>query len=119
MKRSNGQKIQQWHTCDHWASLFMKNLMPPHLRILLGFFIDGVAGRVSPIPQKVSKVIAALRWFAEKAKDHRQVHREDHWSLCPISFLLRRETLVCLSKPLSICARFIPEEAETVEICCY
>lgn len=58
----------------------------------LGFFIDGVAGRVSPIPQKVSKVIAALRWlqrrpritgkFIEKIIGH-----------CVHFFLLRRELL--------------------------
>ena len=34
----------------------------------LGFFVDGVKGTVSPIPQKVGLVVAAFKWLSRRPR---------------------------------------------------
>ena len=34
----------------------------------LGFHVDGISGRVSPIPAKLGKIVAALRWLSKDPK---------------------------------------------------
>lgn len=58
----------------------------------LGFIIDGVRGRIHPVPEKRDKIISALRWLAQRPRVSGHA-LERIIGRCIHLFMLRREFL--------------------------
>ncbi|CAE7599810.1 kidins220 [Symbiodinium sp. CCMP2592] len=82
----------------------------------LGFFIDGVEGTVTPIPDKVGRVIAAFKRLSPRPRVTGQaieklVGHAVHF------MMLRRELLACMRSLYDFYSFKLPESREAVDFC--